>query len=147
MRFTLSLLLFGFSALANSAQALEFRSVGPAPIIMYDAPSVRGGKVYVAPGGMPVEIILTSGLWCRVRDMSGESSWVEAKDLVARRNVIVKVSNARIRASADENAAMVFSADKHVLLELVEPVNNLWAKVRHRDGQTGFVRISDIWGI
>ncbi len=144
--FFLSLASLFFVSLAGAATPLEFRSVGPNPIIMYDAPGVKGMKLYVAPSGMPIEIILISGAWCRVRDMNGDLSWVEAKDLVTRRNVVVKISNARVRATADESAALAFSADKHVLLEMVEAPVGAWVKVKHRDGATGFVRITDVWG-
>ena len=47
--------------LAPAAQAADFKSVGAAPAIMYDAPSERGRKVFVAPRGMPVEVILSYG--------------------------------------------------------------------------------------
>lgn len=141
------LVLLGLSSVSASSFALEFRSVGAAPIIMYDAPSARGMKIYVAPAGMPVEIILTSGAWCRVRDMNGDLSWVEAKDLIPRRNLIVKTATARIRVAPEESASMVFSADKNVLLEMAEPAIGAWVKVKHRDGQTGFVRTSEVWGL
>ncbi len=142
-----TLVLLGLSSVSASSLALEFRSVGAAPIIMYDAPSARGMKIYVAPAGMPVEIILTSGAWCRVRDMNGDLSWVEAKDLIPRRNLIVKAATARIRVAPEESAAMAFSADKNVLLEMAEPAIGAWVKVKHRDGQTGFVRTSEVWGL
>lgn len=141
------LVLLGLSSVSGLSHALDFRSVGAAPVIMYDAPTARGIKLYVAPAGMPVEIILTSGSWCRVRDMNGDLSWIEAKDLITRRNLIVKVATARIRSTADESAAMVFSADKHVLLEMAEPAIGAWVKVKHRDGQTGYVRTSEVWGL
>ncbi|GGX09801.1 SH3 domain-containing protein [Undibacterium macrobrachii] len=141
------LVLLGLGSVSTSSFALEFRSVGATPIIMYDAPSARGMKIYVAPAGMPVEIILTSGAWCRVRDMNGDLSWVEAKDLIPRRNLIVKTATARIRVAPEESASMVFSADKNVLLEMAEPAIGAWVKVKHRDGQTGFVRTSEVWGL
>lgn len=128
-------------------QAMEFRSVGATPVIMYDAPSVKGGKVYVAPRGMPVEVIFTSGAWSKVRDMAGDLSWVESKDLITRRNLIVRVANAKIRASADDSAALVFSAEKNVLLEMAEPASAGWVKVRHRDGQLGYVKVNEVWGL
>nr|WP_223827045.1 MULTISPECIES: SH3 domain-containing protein [Undibacterium] len=126
---------------------MEFRSVGATPVIMYDAPSVKGGKVYVAPRGMPVEVIFTSGAWSKVRDMAGDLSWVESKDLITRRNLIVRVANAKIRASADDSAALVFSAEKNVLLEMAEPASAGWVKVRHRDGQLGYVKVNEVWGL
>ncbi|MCX7217360.1 MAG: SH3 domain-containing protein, partial [Burkholderiales bacterium] len=110
MRGLLTFLALSTSLLCGLAQALEFKSVGANPVILYDAPTLKGGKVYVAPRGMPVELILTYGAWSKVRDMAGDLSWVESKDLVARRNLIVRVSNAKVRAAADETAAMVFSA-------------------------------------
>ncbi|MFZ6656288.1 SH3 domain-containing protein [Undibacterium sp. TJN19] len=137
-----------FALLSSSAaQALEFRSVGATPVIMYDAPSAKGGKLYVAPRGMPVEVVFTSGAWSKVRDMSGDMSWVESKDLVSRRSLIVRAANAKVRTAADDAAALVFSADKHVLLEMAEPAAAGWVKVKHRDGQVGFVKITEVWGL
>lgn len=141
--FVLSAALF---AVTGAAHALEFKSVGAAPAVLYDAPSPKGRKVFVAPRGMPVEVVLTYGEWTKVRDMSGDLAWIQSRSLVPRRNVIVSVASARVRASADEAAPVAFTAEKGVLLELVDPMTTGWAKVRHRDGQTGFVRAAEIWG-
>lgn len=144
----LSLVFFAAtSLLSGAANALEFRSVGASPVILYDAPSAKGGKLYVAPRGMPVELILTYGAWSKVRDMAGDLSWVESKDLITRRNVIVRVANAKVRSAPEESSALVFSADKHVLLEMAESVANGWVKVKHRDGQLGYIKVSEVWGI
>lgn len=147
MRRLLSVVVAGLSLLTGLAHALEFKSVGASPVILYDAPSTKGGKVYAAPRGMPVELILTYGTWSKVRDMAGDLSWVESKDLVARRNVIVRVANAKVRAAADESSSIVFSADKNVLLEMAEPVAGGWLKVKHKDGQLGYLKVSEVWGI
>lgn len=149
MRHFLSPLSFTLVALlaSSAAQALDFRSVGAAPVVMYDAPSAKGGKLSVAPRGMPLEVVFTSGAWSKVRDMSGEMSWVESKDLVTRRNLIVRVANAKVRTAADEAAALVFSADKYVLVEMAEPAASGWVKVKHRDGQIGYVKVSEVWGL
>ena len=134
------------SALAPVAVAAEFKSVGAAPAIMYDAPSERGRKMFVAPRGMPVEVVLSYGEWTKVRDVSGDLSWVEAKTLDARRHVVVNVASAKVRSAPDEGSAVVFSADKGVLLELAEPISSGWIKVRHHDGQGGYIRAADVWG-
>jgi SH3-like domain-containing protein len=131
---------------AAAAPALEFRSVGAAPVVMYDAPSAKGRKIFVAPRGMPVEVVLSYGEWVKVRDYAGDLSWVEAKMLTPRRNVIVAAASARVRAAAEDAAAPLFTADKGVLLEMVEPLAGGWVKVRHREGQVGFVRAAEIWG-
>ena len=131
---------------APAAQSAEFKSVGAAPAILYDAPSERGRKVFIAPRGMPVEVILSYGEWAKVRDVSGDLSWVEAKALDARRHVIVNVAGARVRSAADEASPVVFGAERGVLLELAEPISSGWIKVRHRDGQGGYIRAADVWG-
>jgi len=134
------------SAAAPAAQAAEFRSVGANPVIMYDAPSERGRKVFVAPRGMPVEVVLTYGEWSKVRDVAGDLLWVPSKELTTKRMAVVRGANAKIRAAADDNAAVVFTADRSVLLEIVDPVSAGWVKVRHRDGLTGFVKAPEVWG-
>lgn len=142
----LSALVLG-SAIAAPAYALDFKSVGAAPAILYDAPSEKGRRVSIAPRGMPVEVVLTYGDWSKVRDASGALSWVMSKALVGKRNVVVSAANARIHASADEASTTVFSADKNVLLELSDPTPlSGWIKVRHRDGQSGYVKGAEVWG-
>ena len=141
--------LIGSLALLASfaANAFDFKSVGPRPVILYDAPSAKGGKLFVAPSGMPVEIVLSYGDWVKVRDASGDMAWTEVRGLSAKRNVIVKAAGAKVRATPDDAAPVVMSADKNVLLELVDPEAGPWVRVRHRDGISGYVKASDVWGI
>jgi len=108
---------------------------------------MRSSKLYVAPSGMPVEVVLSYGDWVKVRDATGDMAWTEAKNLSARRNVIVRVASAKVRSSPDDNAPVVMLAEKNVLLELVDPEAGNWVRVRHRDGTTGYVKASDVWGI
>ncbi|SHH40263.1 SH3 domain-containing protein [Massilia sp. CF038] len=129
------------------AQAFDFKSIGAAPAILYDAPSVRGGKLFIAPRGMPVEVVLTYGEWVKVRDASGDMAWTEARTLSPKRNVVVRTANAKVRPTADENGIPLMTADKGVLLELADPQVSTWVKVRHKDGIIGYIKAVDIWGI
>ncbi len=135
--------LLGFAA---AAHALEYRSVGPSPAVLYDAPSAKGRKVYVAPRGMPVELVLTYGEWTKVRDAAGDLSWIESSALVKRRNLVVSVARARVYNAADEAAPLAYTAERGVLLELIEPAAGDWLRVRHADGAAGFVRAWEVWG-
>jgi len=130
----------------GAASALDFRSVGVPSVVLYDTPSAKGSKRYVAPRGMPLEIVARYGDWVKVRDAEGELSWTEAKGLVAQRNVVVKTAQAKVRASPDDNAALVMTADKGVLLERIDTLGTGWTQVRHRDGIVGFVRNTEVWG-
>ncbi len=132
---------------AGCSLALEFKSVANTPAIMFDAPSQKGKKLFVAPRGMPVEVVLTYGEWSKVRDASGTLAWLETKTLSNKRNVVVSAASAKVRAAADEAAFILFTADKSVLLELAEPPASGWLKVKHRDGLSGYVKTNEIWGL
>lgn len=132
--------------LAVAALAADFSSVAPPYAVMYDAPTQKGRKLHIAPAGMPVEVLLTSGDWARVRDASGELSWVPSGSLLPRRTLVVEVDQAAIRAAESESAPVVFTVAKGVLLELAEPIRSGWIRVRHRDGESGFIKASEVWG-
>lgn len=135
------------TVMTTPAHAIDFQSVGAEPAILYDAPSEKGRRTHIAPRGMPVEVVTTYGDWSKIRDAEGKLTWIMTKMLTPKRNVIITAANAKIRATADDNGAIVFTADKNVLLELTDPVSATgWLKVRHRDGQSGYVKASDVWG-
>ncbi len=60
--------------------------------------------------------------------------------------MLVTVPLADVRAQPNPQAPLVFEAYKQVLLEVVEPPADGWVKVRHRDGQLGYIRTSHIFG-
>ena len=130
-----------------ASHAVDFKTVGAAPVILYDAPSAKGGKLYVAPRGMPLEVVLSYGEWVKVRDASGEMAWTEAKGLSAKRNVVARAANLKVRASPDDTASAIILVDKGVLLEMSEQASSGWIKVRHKDGQSGYVKTSEVWGL
>jgi len=141
--------LFGFvlaGGLVVPALAIEYRSVDQ-PAVLYDAPSQRGGKLFVIRRGTPVELVVSLEGWSKVRDAEGGMAWIEARYLVKRRMVIVTAARAQIRQSAEDSAPLAFEAEKNVALVHVETVPGGWVKVRHRDGDTGFVRANQIWGL
>ena len=131
---------------AQPAAAADFRSVAEATIL-YDTPAVRGKKLYVAPRGMPLEAIVINEAWVRVRDKTGEMTWIERKFLSEKRTVVANAPLVVLREQAGDGAKAVITVAQDVVLELVEPPSSGWAKVRHRDGATGFVAIGQVWGI
>ena len=82
-----------------------------------------------------------------LRDMNGDVAWTQAKALSARRNVLVRGPGARVFAEPSDTSPVLMTADKGVLLELVDPNAVTWVRVRHRDGLVGYIKASDIWGL
>ena len=129
------------------ANALEFRSIAPAKTILYDAPSLEAGKLYILSQSYPVELIVNLNNWVKVRDAAGTLSWVESKSLSSKRTVLV-LAKTDIKAAEDATSALVATVEKDVVLELLPiTAKNGWVKVKHRDGVTGFVQVTNLWGV
>jgi SH3-like domain-containing protein len=129
-----------------AAQAIEYRSAGPA-LIVRDAPSPQGRQLFRLHPGTPVEIVVSQDAWVRVREPGGSLNWVEQQALSNRRTVIVTAERATIRREARSNAPAAFEAQRNVVLELVAPPTQGWARVRHREGLEGYIHASEVWGL
>ncbi|MBA0922851.1 MAG: SH3 domain-containing protein [Nitrosospira sp.] len=130
----------------NAVAALEFFSMAENAVIMYNAPSLKADKLYVASRYLPVESVVRVEGWTKVRDSSGALAWVEQRALSDKRFLIVTAIKADIYQAADLNSVLVFQAQQNVVLEWLESTANGWIKVRHQDGQSGYVRILQVWG-
>jgi len=136
------LLVFAWPAAAG-----EFRSIAESGTPMYDAPSVRAKKLFVASRHYPVEVVINIDAWVKVRDQAGDLAWVERKTLSDKRTVIVTAPVADVRQTANDQAALVFQAQQGVALDVAESPAGGWIRVRHAEGQSGYVKISQVWGI
>lgn len=145
MRAAIAALLFCIAHAALAA-GIDYRSVSE-NAILYDAPSTRGVKHFIIARGTPVEVVLTQGSWAKVRDSAGNMAWLEARLLAPARTLIVRADKAEARAKPDDKSPVMFAAEKNVLLDLVDAATPGWARVRHRDGDVGYVRASQVWGL
>ena len=132
---------------APAVSAGEFRSIGDSAVVMYDAPSVKANKLFVASRYYPVEVIVQVDNWTKVRDVAGDLAWVEKKDLSDTRTVVVTAALADIRQQPDDGAPLVFQARQGVALQIVELGAGTWVKVRNRDGRSGYVSANQVWGL
>ncbi|HET7765469.1 MAG TPA: SH3 domain-containing protein [Burkholderiales bacterium] len=144
MRWTVALFLV---ALAAPTAAAEFRTIAENGTLMYDAPSIKAKKLFVASRDYPVEVVVSVDAWVKVRDRAGDLSWVERKALSDKRTVVVTAPFADVRQSPNDQAPLVFQAQQGVVLDVAEPQAGAWIKVRHVDGQIGYLKISQIWGL
>ena len=131
---------------AGAACGAEYRSLGDQPAILYDAPSTKADKLFAVTRHYPFEVLVKLEQWTKVRDANGEVGWVENAALGDRNMVVVTAPLADVRAAPDPQSPLVFEAYKQVLLEVLGPPADGWVKVRHRDGQEGYIRTSHIWG-
>ena len=139
-------LLLAAVVFSMPAIAIEYRTVD-AVAVLYDAPSQRGSKLFVIRRDTPVEVVVSLEGWSKVRDAAGGLAWIEKKYLSEKRSVIVTVDRAEVRQKAEEGSPLIFEAERNVALEYIETGPGGWIRVRHRDGQSGFVRANQIWGL
>ncbi len=133
-------------AAVSAAPAALFVSVGDKPAILYDALSVKANKLFILSRFHPLEVLVKLDKWTKVRDAEGTIGWVENASLGDRRFAQVSAATADVRASAAATSNLVFEAQRGVILEVTTPAADGWVAVRHRDGQAGFVRSSQVWG-
>jgi SH3-like domain-containing protein len=144
----------GASGAAVPALAAEYRTTAEAPALLYDAPSTKARPQYVFGRDVPLEVLVSVEGWTKVRDLGGTIGWMANKSLAERRVLQVRVPAADVRANADDASPVVIRVAENVLLELAEPATSPsttyapgWVKVKHRDGATGYVRVSQVFGL
>lgn len=135
-----------FLLFCGGVQAADFVSVAEDSVILYDAPSLKAKKLFVVNRYMPFEQVVALNDWVKVRDRSGGLYWVEKKSLSDKRYVFAVTPLLDVRASADFSASVVFRVRQQVALERIESTGTGWIKVRHQDGESGYVRSTEVWG-
>jgi SH3-like domain-containing protein len=149
-----ALAALALAASVTAAAAAEFRATGEVATVLYDAPSAKAKPLFVLGRDTPLEVIVPLEGWVKVRDAAGTIGWVEKKALTERRSLVVRVPLAEVFAGPDAESPLVFRAERGVLLEVAEPAASAattaspgWVKVKHRDGQVGFVRVAQVFGL
>ena len=125
----------------------RFRSVAHAETVLFDAPSDKARKLYIAPAGMPVEIISMLRDWVKFRDSEGDLSWVNREALTDRRTVVT-TAPATMRREPRDEAEPILDADQGVLFELLDDrPTGTFARVRHAGGEIGYLPTASLWGM
>jgi SH3-like domain-containing protein len=165
MRLAVSAVLLAVAGQAQSSTA-GFVVVGDRAAILYDAPSVRAEKQFVVSRAYPLEVLVRLEQWTKVRDVAGDVGWIENRALGNRRTLIVTADGTEVRNAGNDAAPVVFTAQRGVLLEFNDSAATVptpaapgsattapapaavpsWIRVTHRDGVSGFVRASQVWG-
>jgi SH3-like domain-containing protein len=113
---------------------------------LYDAPSLKAKKLFVATRYLPLEQIVSLDNWVKVRDSNGKLFWIEKRALSGKRFVTVIVPFAAVRENPDANSAVLFQAPQQLGLEWLDNTGNGWLKIRHLDGTTGYIKFAEVWG-
>jgi len=142
-----TLLLVATIALPVSAtHAIEYRSVGK-PSILFDTPSEQGKRLFIISAGTPVEVVVELEQWVKIRDAGGAITWIERGALSTQRTVLVTTDSAMVRVAPAADAQVRFEAVRDLVLEVTATPSAGWVQVRHRDGTSGYLRVTEAWGL
>lgn len=140
------MLLGALLVTVNTAHALDYVSVADSSAILYDAPSIKGKKLFVISRYTPLELVVNLKDWIKVRDSSGTMAWIERRAVSDKRYVVVTVPLATVRQAPEPNAPVLFQVSQNVAMESLGINGGGWIKARHQDGSTGFMKSVEVWG-
>ena len=133
-------------ALSLPAAALEYRSTGR-PALLYDAPSESARRIGVAGAGLPLEVVVDTDAWVKVRDPNGRLVWVERAALSGPKHVMVRAETSTVRRQPRADGETVFTVVRGVLLEVTGELDAYgWLPVRHANGMAGWMPGHEAWG-
>lgn len=141
MRYACLLLLL----VAGAAQGVEYISVSSDSAILYDAPSGRAKKEFVVNRNTPYEVVVTISGWVKVRDASGLMYWIESTNVSPKRYILIMRPVVDVFQLPEFSSSLLFRVGQNVVLEWIETTGTGWVKVRHEDGDVGYVRSDDVW--
>ena len=131
----------------TATPATLYTAIGDKPAILFDGLSTKANKIFILSRFYPLEVLVKLDKWTKVRDADGAIGWVGNSALGDRRFVQVTANTAvEIRSRPSPVSPLVFEAQRGVVLELTGAAIDGWLPIRHRDGQSGFVRSIQIWG-
>ena len=95
--------------------------------------------------GLPVKVIETYPNWRKVEDPDGEKGWIQGNLLSEDRTALVVGAIREMRASADENAAVVWRAQAGVVGKISQCARG-WCLFDVK-GRSGYIQVAHIWGV
>nr|WP_018151972.1 SH3 domain-containing protein [Leeia oryzae] len=134
---------------AMQASAVEYRSASKNGVVLYEAPASSAKKRFVVSAGYPAEVVITQNDWLKLRDRNGMLAWGVTKDWSDRRTVVVVADKTALYGKPDASASITGQLNKDVWLQLL-PASAAapgWVHVQHKSGVSGWVRVTDVWGM
>lgn len=95
--------------------------------------------------GLPVIVVAETEMWRKIRDNSGEESWMHKRTLDGRRMVIT-LSDVTLRAKPRNTSKGRAIASKDALLSLETCDDTGWCEVKASTGHWGYVERKALWG-
>lgn len=95
--------------------------------------------------GLPLIVVAETEMWRKVRDVTGDESWVHKPALSGIRRVLV-LEQTKLHTKAKSSARVTALVERNALLELEECNEADWCKVKSTNGLKGWTQSYNLWG-
>lgn len=95
--------------------------------------------------GLPLVVVAETEMWRKVRDVTGDESWIHKPALSGVRRVLI-LEEATLHSKPKDTARITALVDRNALLELMECNDADWCKVSSVDGLKGWTQRYKLWG-
>jgi len=95
--------------------------------------------------GLPLVVVAETEMWRKVRDVTGDESWIHKPALSGVRRVLV-LEEATLYSKAKDTARITALVDRNALLELENCNEADWCKVKSENGLKGWTQRYKLWG-
>lgn len=109
-------------------------------------PGTKYEKVWQVPKNYPYRVLKRQGRWLHVRDFEGFEDWIYGPLTDHKAAVVVNVKRANIRKGPGTNYPILFTTEQGVPFRVLAK-RRKWVKVRHSDGDEGWIFRRLLWGL
>ena len=127
----------------------DFISVKTKKALLYEGPSASTKKLYIVTEGYPLEIMVNLKDWKKVKDHTGNISWIQSNFADKNRTVMTIKGSVNLYHKASLQSSKLGQISKFVILNLNSTlVTDGWVNVQSQlEGLSGFVRLDKVWGL
>lgn len=95
--------------------------------------------------GLPLVVVAETEMWRKVRDVTGDESWIHKPALSGLRRVLV-LEETTLYSKPKDTARVTALVDRNALLDLEECLESNWCKVKSSTGLKGWTQRYKLWG-
>ncbi|MEP1230893.1 MAG: SH3 domain-containing protein [Litorimonas sp.] len=94
---------------------------------------------------LPLLVVAETEMWRKVRDITGDESWVR-KPALSGEKFVLTIEDTALRAKPKTDARMTAQSQADAVLKLEDCTDTNWCKVVANNGLKGWVPRHKIWG-
>ncbi|MBI2877325.1 MAG: SH3 domain-containing protein [Candidatus Tectomicrobia bacterium] len=94
----------------------------------------------------PLQVLSRNGRWYQVKDFEGDVGWIHRELTSKIPAVVVSARSANIRSGPGSRYQVRFVAERGSTFKILKKAGE-WIRVRHADGDRGWVHRKLLWGL